>query len=131
MKYCLISYFGLGCVLGDWLKVETQRVYEEEINDPNVELQHEETLGIITSVKPNEIKTVVGSVTLKKNVHCIDDEIYYTTEVVKGNRVIPLNSRVQCTAVSSTQKFGDLKFQWRAIKVGPSEFIEYTSDPHK
>lgn len=77
------------------------------------------------------MKKIVGKVSKRDHVSCIDDEIYYTLQEVEGNRELPENNLVSCTAVESTQHCGNVAFQWRAVEVSLSKIMAHTQDSHK
>jgi hypothetical protein len=116
------------------LKVHLEQIYNEEVRQPSAlnDLAFDEIYCKILGVEPNQQKNIVGKVVKSQGEICIDGEIYFTLDAVKGNRVLPLDTLVQCKAVASTQGVRNrTPFQWRAIEICRSNFMEYTSDPHK
>ncbi|OXA58303.1 RNA helicase Mov10l1 [Folsomia candida] len=112
---------------GDWLKVHFEQLYEAAEAQG---LSGDETLGKIISIQPSQQKTIVGKITKRGNEFCVEDYIYVTLEAIKGGRQIPLNTLVRCVAVESTQKLKHGEFQWRAVEVSLSNFMQHLTDNH-
>lgn len=109
--------------------------FEQIYDEDRLQTEHlcsNETLGKIVSIEPNRRKTIVGKITKRGNETCVDNEIYVTVDVVKAGRTLPIDTLVRCVAVDSTQKDGQGgDFQWRAVELSLSTFMQYTADPHK
>lgn len=103
---------------GDCMVITLRRQFSDK------EVTDELTWNMIKTAVPLR-KTFVGKVTKTDNHYLIDNSVYYTED---GGEHYPFGTIVKCVAIKCEQNFGDTTFNWRAIEVEKSNFLQY-ADP--